>query len=249
MASSRFLLDGALPRLAGLVALAAAPVAAPATDLVLQANSDYCVEIDGAYAPDARCFTTQDKGKFLVDIPSLSVTALANVKAKKAFSIPSSSVEREAGDGRVRLTDPVPPDARAYDLSIEGPVLRFRVDQSEVRIQKASSCRSVTVPGWTAGPITDDPSARRCVHLEQKPVSATAGCMKVASAKNACDRPVMAVVHSVQRLMSGSLPEDSSIVIPPGGEYPLGCVWSSGAMAPTVFEVRAAQFQRTHAPG
>lgn len=238
------MLHGALPRFSGLVALAAlASLAAAAPpELVLQANTDYCVEIDGDYTPDARCFTTKDNDKFLVVIPSLSVTALADLKTRKAVSIPSSSVEREAGDSRVRLTDPVPPDAETYELSLEGQILRFQVDKSEVRVQRASSCRPVAVPGWTAGPITDDAAARRCVHLEEKPITPTAGCTKEAFAKNTCDRPVMAVIRSIQRLLSGSLPEDSPVLIPPGGTYPLGCAWSAGAMAPTMHEVRAAQF-------
>jgi hypothetical protein len=245
MISSRFRFRDALPRSTGIVALAALAslaTAPPPPELALQANTNYCVEIDGSYAPDARCFTTKDRGKFLVDIPSLSMTALIDVKTKKAVSIASSSIEREAGDSRVRLSDPVPADAPAYEVSTEGEALRFQVDKSEVRVQKASNCWPVVMPGLKAGPITDDPSARACVHMQEKPITPTAGCSKEASVKNTCDRPVLAVIHSIQRLTSGSLPEDSSVLIPPGGEYPLGCAWSSGAMAPTVHEVRAAQF-------
>jgi hypothetical protein len=233
----------AFPAAAALVALAAlAPVPLAAGELVCRASSDYCAEVNGAYVPAARFFVTDTKGRFLVDIPSLSMSVLINRKTKKAVAVPRSSIKHEAADGVVRLAVPIPSDAPGYALSIDGPVLRFQVDTSEVRVLKASSCQPIVMPIWTAAPVTDDSSARRCLHQEARPLSATPSCMKGAYVKNSCDVPVVAVVRSTQHLFSGTLPETSTIVLPPGVEHSLGCVWSSGAMAPSVYELRAAGF-------
>jgi hypothetical protein len=240
---SKSLFQCTFPELAALLALAAlGPVPVAAADLVFRARPDSCVEVDGAFAPDARLLKTDGDGKFLVDIPSLSVSVLVNVKTRKAVTIPPSLIEREAADSRIRLVGPVPSDSPTSELSVEGQVLRFAIDESEVRAHLESSCQAAVVPGWTAGPITDDSSARRCVHLEDKPIQETAGCLKVTTLKNSCDVPIMVVVLSTQHLLSGDLPETSSLVIPPGGNHTLGCAWASGATSPTAYELRAAAF-------
>jgi hypothetical protein len=235
--------------LATLLALAAlAPVPVAAADLVFRAKSDSCVEVNGALAPDARLLKTDGDGKFLVDVPSLSVSVLVNVKTRKAVTIPPSLLEHEAADSRIRLVGPVPSDSPTSELSVEGQVLRFAIDESEVRAHMEPGCQAAVVPGWTTGPITDDSSARKCVHLEDKPIQETAGCLKVTTLKNSCDVPIMVVVLGTQHLLSGDLPETSSIVIPPGGNHTLGCAWASGATFPTAYELRAAAFLSKRTP-
>jgi hypothetical protein len=241
---SKWLFQRPCSGFAALLALAAlAPVPAAAAEWVFRTKPDTCVEVDGAYAPDARLLTTDGNSKFLVvDLPSLSVSVLVNLKAKKAVTIPPSLIKREATQSSMRLVGRVSADAPASELSVEGPVLRFRVDKSEVSANMESTCQATVAPSWTAGPITDDSSARKCVHLEDKPIRETAGCLKVTTMRNSCDVPVMVVVLSIQHLFSGDLPESSSIVIPPSGNHTLGCAWASGANAPTAYEVRAAAF-------
>lgn len=233
----------AFPVAAGFVAVAAL-ANAPLTpgETVCRASSDYCAELNGAYAPDARFFATDTNGRLLVDIPSLSMSVLINAKTRKAVTIPRSSLKHQAADGVVRLPDSLPPHARAYALSIDGPVMRFQIDTSEVRVLKAAGCRPIVNPSWTAAPVTDDSSARRCLHQEARPLAPTLGCTKGAYLRNSCDVPVVAVVQSTQHLMSGTLPETSTILLPPGVTHSLGCAWPSGAMAPVVYEVRAAAF-------
>jgi hypothetical protein len=240
---TRSLLQRACLDAAAFLALAVLlPTSVVFAEWTFRPKSDSCVEVDGAYAQGAQLLTAEGSSKVLVDIPSLSTTVLINMKTEKAVKVPPSLIKRDAADGRIRVVGPVPSDASACELSIEGPVLRFRVDGSEVRAHQDSSCQPAVVPGWTAGPITDDPAARKCLHLEEKPIAATAGCLKVESLRNSCDAPVMAVVLTTQHLLSGTLPETSSVLIPPGSQYSLGCAWSSGATSPTVFEVRAAAF-------
>jgi hypothetical protein len=212
-----------------------------AAEFVFTAKTDSCVEVDGAYAPDARVFKT-DAGTRLVDIPSLSVSVLIRVKTRKAVTIPPSLIQREDADGRIRLVRPVPANSPSSELSVEGKILRFKIDKSEVLAHMESDCRPLVVPALTAGPITDDSSARRCLRMEDKPIRETAGCLKVTTLLNSCDVPVMAVVLSVQHLFSGDLPETSPVVIPAHGVHGLGCAWASGATSPTAYELRAASF-------
>src|SRR5262245_28817315 len=239
---TKSLLECACPGAAAFLTLAVLlPLPVAFADWTFRAKPDSCVEVNGTYAQDAQLLTADGSSKVLVDIPSLSTVVLVNVNTLRVVKIPPSLIKRDATDGRVRLVGPVPSEP-ACELSIEGPVLHFRINESEVRAHQDSSCQPAVVPSWTAGPITDDPSARKCLHLEGKPIAATAGCLKVESLRNSCDEGVVAVVLSTQHLFSGTLPDTSTILIPPSAEYSLGCAWSSGATSPTTFEVRAAAF-------
>src|SRR5262245_30053047 len=233
-----FLAGTALIVLAVLVSIPAG-----ADELVYKASADYCAEVNGAYAPDARFFTTDTAGKFLIDIPSLPMSALVNLKTKKAVPIPPTSITHEPDESSVRFEEPTATDTPTITVSIDGEVSRFQSDASEVRILKASKCRSTAPPPVRpAASIKEDPAARKCLHKEERPLANTAGCTKTASLKNSCDAQVVAVVRSTQHLFSGTLPATSTVVLPPGAEVPLGCVWPSGAMAPTVYEVLTAGF-------
>jgi hypothetical protein len=225
---------------AGLANLAAA-TASPA-ESVWRVSPDDCVEIDGTYAPDARVFVTDAKGRMLVDLPSLSIGVLVTTKSRKAVKVSRWSLKFDGADGDCRLAEPIPSDAPSCELSIDGPTVRLRIDSSEVRLVKASSCHSTVTPYWTGASVTDDSSARRCLRREDRPLRDTAGCTKGAYLKNSCEVPVVAVVRTTQHLFSGDLSETSSIVVPPGVDHALGCVWSGGAMAPSEFDLLAAAF-------
>jgi hypothetical protein len=233
----------AFPATAIIAALATlAPAQVTPAEWIAGESSDYCAEINGTYAPDARFFATDRKDKLLVDLPFLSMSALVNLKSRKVIAVPPSILTREVGDHTVKLALPSPPEAPSYSLSTEGSIASFQLETTEVRIHKASTCRTTVAPVWTASPVTDDSSARSCLHQDVRPITATAGCLKWAYMKNSCAAPVVAVVRITQHLFSGTLPETSTFLLPPGTDYALGCAWSSGAMAPTDFNLIAAQF-------
>jgi len=214
--------------------------------LILRACNSYCAEINGAYAPDVRFFSTDPKGRLLVDLPSLSTSALLTLKAQKLVTLPRSSFKLEADKSNVRLVDQVSPEAPVSSLSMGGPAWSFKINDSEVRILKASKCLPVVAPLGPNQPVTDDLRAKGCLHQDTKPIQTT-DCAKGAFLRNSCDVPVVAVVQTTQHLFSGTLPQTSTVVIPPRAEYPLGCVWSSGAMGPANYDILAAAFAR-HQP-
>jgi hypothetical protein len=220
------------------------PVAGVA--LVLRACDTYCAEINGAYAPDARFFSTDPKGRLLVDLPSLSTSALLALKAQKLVTLPRSSFKLEADGSKARLVDQVSPEAPVSSLSMGGPAWSFKINDSEVRILKASGCHPVVATFPPNEPVTDDLKAKKCLHQETRSVR-TSDCTSVTSLRNSCDVAVVVVVQTTQHLFSGTLPQTSTVVIPPGAVYPLGCVWSSGAMGPTNYDILAAAFA-SHQP-
>ncbi|HEU5182193.1 MAG TPA: hypothetical protein VFW45_15520 [Candidatus Polarisedimenticolia bacterium] len=235
----------------GLLALSLlAPVSIAAAEWVCRESSDYCAEVDGAVVPDARFFTNDNKEKLVVELPSLSMTALINMKTRKVITAPQESIDLEENEGAYHIALPNPSDAPVNTLSIDGEVTRFKVKDSEVHVLKASSCRPPVespVPGAisVAAPpqVTDDLQARKCLQRDARPTRNTAGCLKVAYLRNSCGQPVVAVIRSTQHLFSGNLPQSATLVLPQGAEYELGCFWMSGATAPTDYEVAAAMFQ------
>jgi hypothetical protein len=235
----------------GLLALSLlAPVSVAAAEWICRESSDYCAEVDGAVVPDARFCVNDNKEKLVVELPSLSMTALINMKAGKVMTAPQGSLKPDEGEGTFRVAVPNPSDAPANTLSIDGEVTRFKVKDSEVHVLKASSCRSPVespVPGAisvvTPPPVTDDLQARKCLQRDARPTRNTAGCLKVAYLRNSCGQPIVVVIRSTQHLFSGNLPQSATLVLPQGAEYELGCFWMSGATAPTDYEVAAAMFQ------
>lgn len=229
------------------------PASALADDVLCTASHDHCAEVEGSIASDAKLYTTDTKGRFLLQIPSRSMNVLVDLKGGKAVAVPVSSIRPEDADGVVRLTETPAPDAPASTVSADGDVWRFTIDSAEIRILKGAACRPAAVPPPIAAPPptpapgADDPEARKCLRFEAKPIKPTAGCTKTASLTNTCDAQVAATVLSTQHLFSGTLPQTTSIVVPPRTEHPVGCAWPSGATAPTEFTVLAAAF--TNRPG
>jgi len=120
--------------------LAAAALVAPsplrAAAIVCRANYDFCVEVDGAFPPDARFFTSDVRGKFLVDIPSKSNGVLIDLPSRKAVAVPASLMTRDENQVLTMVKDSIPASAASYALSIDGPILRFQTDTSKVRVLK-----------------------------------------------------------------------------------------------------------------
>ena len=222
------------------------PVAGEA--LVLRASDTYCAEINGAYAPDARFFTTEHKSRVLVDLPSLSASALLTLKAQKLVTLPRSSFKLEADKSKAVLVDPVSLEAPVSSLSMGSAVWSFKINDSEVRILKASECAPVITSFPSTEPLTDDPNARKCLHRDTRPKQMV-GCTNSVFLRNSCDLPVVVVVQTTQHLFSGNLPETSTVVIPPRVDHLLGCVWSSGAMGPANYDILAAAFTKHPSTG
>ena len=97
-----------LPLALAFAALAAVgPLPAAPDEVVCRANYDFCIEVDGSFPPDARFFTTDARGKFLVDIPSQSKSLLIDLPSKKAVTLPRNNVKPDAEkDGVVHVVDP-----------------------------------------------------------------------------------------------------------------------------------------------
>jgi thiol-disulfide isomerase/thioredoxin len=114
----------------------AAPATARATDIVCHANYDFCVEVDGKFPQDARFFTADERGRFLVDIPSKSAGLLIDLPSRKAIAVPRNLITPDASPAVLKVSDNIPASATAYALSIEGPVLRFETDSAKVRVLK-----------------------------------------------------------------------------------------------------------------
>jgi thiol-disulfide isomerase/thioredoxin len=133
-----------------LTALLIAAVPAHASELTCRANYDFCVEVDGKYPPDATFFTANERGKFLVDMPSSGSGVLIDLPARKAVALPDEVIVRNLEPGVAKVKNPIPAGAPSYALSIEGPVLRFQTDRSKVRVLKVLDRPPVV------GPITLD---------------------------------------------------------------------------------------------
>jgi hypothetical protein len=211
-------------------------------ELVLRASNDYCAEIDGAHAPDARFFTTEPKGRLLIDLPSLSRSALVTLNAQKLVTLPRSTFKLEAGESKARLVGQIAPETLVSSLVMGESAWSFKINHAEVRILEASKCLPVVPRPPPGEPVTDDPEAKKCLHQDSRPIPETAGCTKGVFLRNSCDVPVVAVVQITMHLFSGTLPQTTSVVIPPGVDHPLGCAWSRGAMGPENYEVLTAAF-------
>ncbi len=125
-------------RTAVLLAILAlvAPAAARATDIICRANYDFCVEVDGKFPQDARFFTADERGRFLVDIPSKSAGLLIDLPSRKAIAVPRNLITPDGSPAVLKVSNSIPANATAYALSIEGPVLRFETDSAKVRVLK-----------------------------------------------------------------------------------------------------------------
>jgi thiol-disulfide isomerase/thioredoxin len=131
-------MNRAIPRYVVPALLAALLLAAPALagEMVCRANYDFCVEVDGKYPQGATFFTSDERGKFLVDIPSNNSGVLIDLPARKVVALPNEAITRNQEPGVMMVKNPIPKGATSYALSIEGPILRFQTDTSKVRVLK-----------------------------------------------------------------------------------------------------------------
>ncbi|HKQ98624.1 MAG TPA: hypothetical protein VJV75_12175 [Candidatus Polarisedimenticolia bacterium] len=237
----------ALATLAALTPLAAAPI-----EVVARGSDEFSVTVDGSAPPDARVYQSDARDLYLIDIPSQSKCLLVDTRSKKAVTVSRWDIKLGDNDTTLRVND-AGRGGPAYAVSLDKDTLVMRNDNSEVRLLKSSSGGFTPAdpgtavakrPGGVTEPVDDD-AARACLHLEARPEGrGVQGCTKFVYLSNACDTPVIANILRIEHLVNGTLPNNFSVAIPAGKEFPLGCSWYSGATAPTNYAVKGAGFAR-----
>jgi hypothetical protein len=241
----RFLMTAAIL----LVVAAGAPVAGRSTDLVCNASPDYDVLVDGILQPGARVFRPNARYQFLIDTPSEPSAYLVNVPDRQAVAISRWDIKPGKTNDVLRAAVPEQAGASSYEVFLEGPVLRFRTGNSEVRLVQADKGSGFAPPDEASKPITPSAEARACLRWESRPAPAgTPGCAKFVYLRNSCDVPVVAEVSRTEHLLSGPMPQTFQTVVPATGEQSLGCDWWSGATAPSEHELLSAGFLPDSAP-
>lgn len=112
-----------------------APATARAEIVTCRPRFDFCIEVDGKYPQDARLFSTDARGKNLIDIPSQSVSYLLDIQSKKATVLPRANV-KPSSDGALKVDTSVPGNAPSYAFAVEGPQIRFDTNNAKVRVLK-----------------------------------------------------------------------------------------------------------------
>jgi len=128
-------------------------------------------------------------------------------------------------------------------VSVEGDLLRFRTETSEVRLMKAGERPAFAGSGGDPKPVTPSAEARACLRFESLPAPVgTPGCAKFVYLRNTCNVPVVADMSRTDHLFSGTMPQTYRIIVAPAAEQSLGCEWWSGATAPSENAIRGAGF-------
>lgn len=238
-----------------LVAIAAiVPVRATPAELVCHASSEFDVQVDGIYQPDARVFVLETPGELLIDIPSLANELLVELGTKKVVAISRWNIKPGATNDDIRVVVPETSKTSSYEMTIDGQNLHLRSENSEVVITKVGKRPPPAAPAGAGTPFNPSVEARACLRWESLPAPVgTPGCGKFVYLRNSCDVPVVANVSRTEHLMTGTLPQTFQVVVPAQGEQSIGCDWWSGAMAPSEHALLDAGFLpeagRRHAHG
>jgi thiol-disulfide isomerase/thioredoxin len=148
----------ALPAAIALIAAALPPIPAGAapqgagptanqTAMICRPNYDFSIEVEGSYPKDARFYQAEQRGKYLIDIPSSKDGLLLDVQARRLVVVPRANLTRV--DGNVRIRD-VPAGARSIAFSVDGPIIQFRNEDKKIRILPVLMRPPIT------GPVTFD---------------------------------------------------------------------------------------------
>jgi hypothetical protein len=234
----RFQAAAALVAMSAIVTVAARP-----SQVICHASQDYDVVVDGVVQPGARVFVPEARFAYLIDVPSLSNGFLVDVTAQKAFAISRWDLKPGNTSDVLRAAVPETSGASSYPVSVEGDVLRFRNETSEVRLVKAGEHSPFTGSGGDPKPVTASAEARACLRLESLPAPVgTPGCAKFVYLGNTCKVPVVADMSRTEHLFSGTLPQTFRVVVAPAAAQSLGCEWWSGATAPSENSIQSAGF-------
>jgi hypothetical protein len=199
----------------------------------------------------------------LIDVSSGSAILLMRNEVKR--------VKGNGPGGAILVDQRSALDTPSYALHTEGQALEFQTDISFVHVElprpsseaEVDGAEKMEVPPAAASPelpavvgvsmVTESPgswtpsatgsdAARACVRLDASPSSLTPACTKSVYVRNSCDTAVVALIRETQHLMSGSLSETISVLVPPNGTNWVGCSWWSGAMAPAMHDLIGAGF-------
>jgi hypothetical protein len=234
----RFQAAAALVVMSAIVTVPARP-----GQMICHESHDYGVVVDGVIQPGARVFVPEARFAYLIDIPSLSNGFLVDVTARKAFAISRWDLKPGDSNDAVRAAIPQTSGASSYPVSVEGDLLRFRNETSEVRLVKAVEHSPFAGGGGDSKPMKPSAEARACLRLESLPAPVgTPGCAKFVYLRNTCNVPVVADMSRTEHLFSGTLPQTYRLIVAPAAEQSLGCEWWSGATAPSENAIVSAGF-------
>lgn len=147
-----------LPLLAALAgALLPAAVPAQAGVMTCRPTYDFSVEVEGAYPSNAQFYRSDERGKFLIDIPVCRDGLLMDLGSKKIFAVPRTLMK--SVEGTIQVRD-LPSGGAAYAFSIDGPIIQFNAENKKVRILPVLMRPALTGPVEIDRLIADRPEYR-----------------------------------------------------------------------------------------
>ena len=260
---ARFPLAAAAAAAALALGCAAPAFAAGAT---YEVDKDFEVKVDGETIEGAKVFRGGRTGNLLLLVPAESKRFLLDARAGTVFALREEDAVVAANGATAKVRERF---AWSVPLSGDRGSSRFLLGSSEVTVtrvepkpetQAASEPLAEGTPDRAApvNPVSKAPAsgsarksgsssaerkpARECVSLETRPANGVPGCTRLVFLRNTCDAPVVAQLQRTEHLMTGSLPQLFSEVVPAGSELALGCSWWSGAMAPAQHQIVGASF-------
>lgn len=139
------------------VAPQAAPAAGDSAGMTCRPNYDFSIEVEGSYPKDAQFYQGDERGKYLIDIPSCKDGLLLDVAARRIVSLPRANLARMDGNVQIKA---MPADARSIAFSIDGPIIQFRAEDKKVRILPVLMRPPITGPVTLDHLVDDRPEYR-----------------------------------------------------------------------------------------
>lgn len=106
---------------------------AAAGDLICRPDYDFSIEVNGSYPQQATFYRSDERGKFLIDLPENGGGYLMDLTVRKIFAVPSEMMTK-SNAGNMTIKGGVPEGASTYAFSIDGPIVQFNADSSNVRV-------------------------------------------------------------------------------------------------------------------
>jgi thiol-disulfide isomerase/thioredoxin len=110
-------------------------------------NYDFSIEVEGSYPKDARFYQSDQRGKYLIDIPTCKDGLLLDVQARRIVTVPRANLARQDGNVHVRA---IPAQAQSIAFSVDGPIIQFRAEDQKIRVLPVLMRPPIT------GPVTFD---------------------------------------------------------------------------------------------
>ena len=151
------LLAALLPA-SGTVAAPQAPAAAQSpAGMLCRPNYDFSIEVEGSYPKDARFYQSEQRGKYLIDIPTCKDGLLLDVQARRIVTVPRANLAKQDGNIQIRS---IPAQARSIAFSVDGPIIQFRAEDQKVRILPVLMRPPITGPVTLDRLVDDRPEYR-----------------------------------------------------------------------------------------